>query len=174
MPCAKSWGIKLVFDGSRLCFVSARSPLKCVMCWTARSGVLKEGQTDPSRVKEPGAGPIPPGRYEVSVEELQRRLDKNGNPKTAAFGSWTQSPEAWGNIRVRVFPKRGTRTWGRNGFFIHGGSTLGSVGCIDLASEADSFFEYWQDHYDEMGVRDDPIDLVVDYRGGALPSNCPG
>ena len=38
---------------------------------------------------------------------------------------------AWGNYRITIHPFTTTETYGRGGFFIHGGDQLGSAGCID-------------------------------------------
>lgn len=38
----------------------------------------------------------------------------------------------WGDWRITLSPLSTTDTMGRSGFFIHGGSTPGSAGCIDI------------------------------------------
>ncbi len=38
----------------------------------------------------------------------------------------------WGRWRIRLHPKRGTKSYGRDNFFLHGGSKPGSAGCIDF------------------------------------------
>ena len=38
----------------------------------------------------------------------------------------------WGDWRAPLVPTKGTKTHGRDGFFIHGGGITGSAGCIDL------------------------------------------
>ncbi len=42
------------------------------------------------------------------------------------------SPGDWGDWRIRIHAKPTTNTWGRDKFFIHGGSFDGSAGCIDI------------------------------------------
>ena len=49
------------------------------------------------------------------------------------------STEAWGDYQITIHPYPATPTYGRGGFFIHGGSVLGSVGCIDLAKNMNTF-----------------------------------
>lgn len=38
----------------------------------------------------------------------------------------------WGDWRVPLIPQKGTKTYGRSGFFLHGGSIPGSAGCVDF------------------------------------------
>jgi len=38
----------------------------------------------------------------------------------------------WGDWRIWLIPTKITNTHGRNNFFIHGGGTKGSAGCIDI------------------------------------------
>ena len=38
----------------------------------------------------------------------------------------------WGDWRIRLKPLQTTDTHGRDNFFIHGGDTKGSAGCIDI------------------------------------------
>lgn len=51
------------------------------------------------------------------------------------------SRQAWGNYRLTIHPYPGTVTHARGGFFIHGGATPGSAGCIDLTMYMDHFVE---------------------------------
>ena len=46
---------------------------------------------------------------------------------------------AWGRYRISIHPFTTTETFGRGGFFIHGGATPGSAGCIDLTNHMDRF-----------------------------------
>ncbi len=38
----------------------------------------------------------------------------------------------WGDWRVPIVPTKGTNTYGRDKFFLHGGFKAGSAGCIDI------------------------------------------
>ena len=40
----------------------------------------------------------------------------------------------WGDYGWSLHPEPRTETYGRSGFFIHGGSEWGSAGCIDLTN----------------------------------------
>jgi hypothetical protein len=72
-------------------------------------------------------GPIPPGEYhlwpdDISEAGIGRKIMNNLPVKSTD----------WGNFRVRLFPGAGTKTYGRGGFYLHGGKKPGSAGCIDL------------------------------------------
>jgi hypothetical protein len=54
------------------------------------------------------------------------------------FYSWRYE-DAWGSHRITIHPFDTTHTFGRGGFFIHGGTTPGSAGCIDLTAGISSF-----------------------------------
>lgn len=82
------------------------------------------------RQRQPNVGPIPAGTYWINPDELW----ENAWYKPA-------SSSAWGNYRITLHPNPSTETHGRGGFFIHGGDTLGSAGCIDLAASMDAFIK---------------------------------
>lgn len=73
-------------------------------------------------------GPIPEGIYWI-------------NPSEMWTNSWHKiAPRAsWGNHRITIHPFTTTETYGRGGFFIHGGDIPGSAGCIDLTDDMDRF-----------------------------------
>ncbi|MCP5528182.1 MAG: DUF2778 domain-containing protein [Verrucomicrobiales bacterium] len=50
-----------------------------------------------------------------------------------------QHTSAWGDYRLTIHPYPGTNMGNRGGFFIHGGKTLDSAGCIDLAGSMNRF-----------------------------------
>ena len=81
-----------------------------------------------ARQKLANEGPIPSGGYWIRPDEL-----------------WTNrwyhlaSRTAWGNYRITIHPFVATESYGRGGFFIHGGSTPESAGCIDLTGDMDRF-----------------------------------
>jgi hypothetical protein len=47
--------------------------------------------------------------------------------------------DAWGDFWITIHPYPHSQTYGRGGFFIHGGSTPGSAGCIDLTKNMNKF-----------------------------------
>jgi hypothetical protein len=82
----------------------------------------REGITDPS---VPDRGPIPPGTYIM-------------DPKNVTFnGPNTMLSGDWGVMRVALSPTSDTNTFGRSGFYIHGGFSPGSAGCLDIGTPND-------------------------------------
>lgn len=75
-------------------------------------------------------------------------------------GPWPGGGIAWGDHRVALKPADGTNTYGRSGFFIHGGAIPGSAGCIDLTSANKDFFSAVERTIDKIPV-------YVDYGGRA-------
>lgn len=47
----------------------------------------------------------------------------------------------WGSHFVRMHPLAGTETFGRHGFYIHGGRGPGSIGCIDIGGNMANFVD---------------------------------
>ena len=82
----------------------------------------RDGVTDPE-IKD--RGPIPPGTYIMNP----KNVTPNG-PNTLLSGDW-------GVMRVSLIPTADTNTFGRSGFYIHGGFSPGSAGCIDLGTPTD-------------------------------------
>lgn len=130
--CARAV-MALLFDGATL----SASGTKAAFVFPAVSGKRDEyGKFDYSleRQKVPFKGPIPEGSYWVQPSQM---WENNW------FKSLVRSPRsAWGNFRLTIHPHPGTQTYGRGGFFIHGGSVPGSAGCIDLAADIDRFVEH--------------------------------
>jgi hypothetical protein len=75
-------------------------------------------------------GPIPEGTYWIDPEQLwtagplRNWLSQN----TPLSYLWS----GWGDHRITIHPPHPTQTYGRGGFFIHGGSHQGSAGCIHI------------------------------------------
>ena len=90
--------------------------------YPATSG--RHGITDP-RVRD--KGPIPEGEYLLSPGEIN---------EVDGYRYWLRRATGdWGNFRVPVTPMPGTQTLGRSDFFVHGGDTPGSAGCIDVGNQ---------------------------------------
>lgn len=130
------WYLKLLLDGV---VDSAQH---------ARSGLPDGNDFDYSaaRQREPDKGPVPEGEYWIMPSEL-------GSPRFA-------SQESWGNYRITIHQYPGTITYGRGGFFIHGGAKFGSKGCIDLAGFMDNFVRKLNDLLPPM-VMDVPQRVVL-------------
>jgi hypothetical protein len=99
---------------------------KLIMSCAASSG--EPGETDP---RKPDKGPIPPGKYildpsEISKAGMGRKLDN------LLFRDW-------GDYRVPLRPD-GAETFGRKGFYLHGGDKVGTKGCIDVGNHDKELF----------------------------------
>ncbi len=121
---------QLLFNGESLCFSGGRSD-----CYPAVSGPKQIDDQgieffDYSIVRQNVAGgPIPEGVYWLDPRQLVNTGYRFYNPPNPA----------WGKKRITIHTFHSTHTFGRGGFFIHGGTEWGSVGCIDLTSYMDSF-----------------------------------
>jgi hypothetical protein len=80
------------------------------------------------RQRESSIGPIPPGRYWVQPSQMWTNRWFNIAPR-----------DAWGDHRLTIHVWPGTDTYGRGGFFIHGGAHTGSAGCINLRAAMEEF-----------------------------------
>lgn len=73
-------------------------------------------------------GPIPIGMYYIDPSDLS-------DPNIVGDLARTYRPDSpgdWGDFRVRIESFSSTNTYGRDGFFLHGGGYSGSAGCIDV------------------------------------------
>ncbi|PCE29834.1 DUF2778 domain-containing protein [Burkholderia ubonensis subsp. mesacidophila] len=73
-------------------------------------------------------GPIPPGQYWIQPSQMWTNRWYNIDPRAA-----------WGDHRLTIHVMPGTQTYGRGGFFIHGGDHAGSAGCINLHAGMEDF-----------------------------------
>jgi hypothetical protein len=141
-------------------------------------------QEDWAKVKN--EGPTPPGNYTLGVTQKRSTTGKWENdvqfikgvvskqtiynlPKSPyvkeephEFSDKTPTSEvAWGDYRWALQPKKGTNTFGRGSFYLHGGSTPGSIGCIDLVTDSDDFAKYYEKWRSKTGNK--TILIEVDY-----------
>lgn len=125
-PVPRCGSLSLTFDGTTLKLSGGKGDKS----YLAVSGVPGPRSLEQERYqymqKEADFGPIPEGKYWIRLDEIQ--------------SNWLgrrRSQKAWGNhwVTIHVYP--GTKTHKRGGFFIHGGTEPGSIGCIDLTSEMD-------------------------------------
>lgn len=72
-------------------------------------------------------GPLPVGSYVIRKEDLSDPGLLKGAYRNLRHGDW-------GDWRIRLYPKEGAEfdLYGRDNFFLHGGSLSGSAGCIDI------------------------------------------
>lgn len=124
----------LSFNGYELCWVENS---KNIECWAARSGA--EGYQSASYQSLKDKGPIPEGEWFVRQNRYQSKPPIGADwiedlKNSMGMGLWPGGEEAWGRNRIWLIPKSVKITYGRSGFSIHGGDSLGSAGCIDLSS----------------------------------------
>jgi hypothetical protein len=145
-------GVELRFDGRALRAGN--------LSWTAVSGrpVLGNFDYSPQRQRDQGEGPVPEGAYWVDPRQVADLRDR-----------WFYSfrfEDSWGTHRLTIHPLHSTHTFGRGGFFIHGGTSPGSRGCIDLTSEMANFANWIA-----KIPRGEQVRLTVDY--GNAPATTP-
>ena len=129
-----------VFDGKKFTLYENDKP---IMSWDAVSG--KDGYRSPEYQNLKDTGPIPEGTYVARQSELQYITPYGIIAGIANAGTWPGSLYSWGASRVKLESSQQTNTYGRGGFYIHGGWVPGSAGCIDLTSNIDNFvalFDY--------------------------------
>lgn len=104
-------------------------------------------------------GPIPEGSYMVDPARTQSYSFTSTWDRlkgTVGLGKWPGGKDSWGDTRTWLTPMKGTNTFGRSNFSIHGGTIPGSAGCIDLTGKNNSFHN-WLKSYGK------PIKLNVKY-----------
>jgi peptidoglycan hydrolase-like protein with peptidoglycan-binding domain len=138
-------------------------------------------QSPETWAKDKNAGPLPPGTYSVgpiqsrnsgtqdvgildSLITLWQTITGTGaSEKDKAFQANTDySRIAWGNFRAPIIPTKGTNTYGRSSFFIHGGTFAGSHGCIDLTDEMGDFAKFYGTW--AASTKKKSIPLTVNYK----------
>jgi hypothetical protein len=132
----------------------------------AGSGSRRAGQARVGR----GQARAGRGRFERGGAQLQAALPlrqaRVGNRATARILARKYESE-----RYTIHPYISTETYGRGGFFIHGGDAPGSIGCIDLWDHMEDFVPVVKDEADraqaavESGTaaRTTKVELTVDY-----------
>lgn len=98
-------------------------------------------------------GPIPSGNYTLFTNDLT-------NP--GRIGDILRNFRGdWGDWRAPLTPSPGTQTFGRSGFFLHGGMFPGSAGCIDVGGGIFGNSQTDQLREDIMNDPDGQVPLVV-------------
>jgi len=105
----------LTFDGSHLYYYGDQGEF--LGEYSAESGL--NGSRD---FRQKNIGPIPPGNYTIYPNEISKG------------GFFRQFTGNWGDYRAPLHPDLGTETFGRNGFFLHGGYGPSTKGCIKIGS----------------------------------------
>ncbi|WP_244827903.1 tlde1 domain-containing protein [Caballeronia sp. TF1N1] len=130
--CSRSNKISLVFNGSSLILHGSNG-----RSYAGVSGRPDENNIfdySSARQRQTGEGPIPKGRYWINPSELWTNHWYSLAPRAA-----------WGDHRITIHVYPGTDTYGRGGFFIHGGTHSGSAGCINLHSRMENLVRDLED-----------------------------
>jgi RHS repeat-associated protein len=106
-------------------------------------------QNNPKCMKNRNEGPVPGGDYRLNIAEIS----KPGIVGTIA----RQFRGDWGSWRAPLHPLPATETFGRSGFFLHGGRNRGTAGCIDFGGGI--FGNQLTDQF-LQDLRDDPDGIV--------------
>lgn len=83
---------------------------------------------------------LPPDNAKAALGQF--RLDSIGySPRRCGpiTGTTLRHAQLGGDHRLTIHVFPGTQTFGRGGFFIHGGTHAGSAGCINLRGQMESF-----------------------------------
>ncbi len=135
-----------------------------------RIGVDKSGVADfdysKERQKDKGQGGLPEGLYSLEKSKIQLWADIPVLNKVVSSlgvgGLWKGGTYAWGRDRWWL-KSEGANTFGRSGFTLHGGSSWGSAGCIDLGTKGMTVFT--RNLMSRMGER---VYLNVEYTAPKL------
>ncbi len=167
-PCLDKSGkpIELNFDGDKLngpdgcsCGAASGTPdvkLKDVKGTSAGEGGVSLSGTEErtfdyskERQKMRDQGPIPEGGYWISSCHEDSADGKN-NPKgegSSRHKWWSPRQSHWGDYSWPITALPGTNTNDttgkpRSNFFVHGGVSFGSAGCIDIAGSDGNFHNF--------------------------------
>lgn len=130
--------LSLQFDGKTLELLRAHV---VVRRWARVSG--RTGYQGVEHQETPDTGPLPEGQWLAPQSRFERIGPYGGIVGFTGRGTWPGSTTAWGRFRVWLEPVGDTKTFGRSGFSIHGGTAPGSAGCVDLTSSMDDFSRYF-------------------------------
>ena len=179
----------LLFNGNELVWLSNGSKIES---WGATSGVnllnaepsqwldlaknMFSSSQEKSKLKN--FGPIPEGVYTVGklqtsrlertnpFMDLVRWIFKSGQQNHDWNRNTSGTRISWGYYRAPITSNKGTNTYGRGDFYIHGGAFPASHGCIDLTSEMEDFakfFSSWAAKY-----KRNSIPLTVKYSNSII------
>lgn len=149
----------LQFDGKKVSWYRNGQPIRS---WGSMSGQSGYQCRDKTSVRN--NGPMPEGEWLVSQKRYQNYdrdasfIDKyvcpafygrSGKP----CGAWPKGTESWGNHRIELLPTDSVDMQGRGGIWMHGGTTPGSAGCLDLGENMDDFAQYFLQYGKDLPLR---------------------
>ena len=120
--------VRLAYDGLTLLLYTPAG----MKTYAAASGKLGAVFTLKAQ-QDRSLGTIPAGEYWIDPAQLWTAswwVEEARN-----FPVARNYPESWGHHRITIHMMPGTETYGRGGFFIHGGSHVGSAGCIHVTGD---------------------------------------
>ena len=103
------------------------------------------------RQKQANLGPTPEGLYSINKANFVDGQNEGGTQRfgdqsylrqaASSFGkgTWPGGTSSWGDYRWKL-QNEGAQTFGRDNFYLHGGSLWGSRGCIDCGAGISSFY----------------------------------
>ena len=97
---------------------------------------------------------MPEGIYAVNFDKT---LDYKNNTGLWDKIKWLYNYPAWGFVATPLNPSKENKMYGRGDFFVHGGSSPGSEGCIDLV-------DLNQDFHAVMRLYHRNFNLIVRYK----------
>jgi hypothetical protein len=104
------------------------------------------------RQTQKNLGPTPEGLYSINRSAFIESKNEGGSQQwsnlswyekaAASVGrsSWPGGTSSWGEYRWKL-QNEGAETFGRDNFYMHGGSLWGSRGCIDLGAGVTEFYK---------------------------------
>ncbi len=133
--------------------------------WPAVSGLyLENGKSRGELQQFEDVGPIPEGEYILSPKKTYNFYYDllYGNEKIRNFSKWIFEYNSWGFYKTQIIPNSDTRNniinLGRKPetFYLHGGTSPGSRGCIDLTN--------WNNQFHTLFYRAGRnLNLIVNY-----------
>jgi len=136
----------LFFQGNQLQWLQENGNIEY---WYAVSGELdKYKQTNPLFEHVPEKGPIPQGWWTVDPQNAYSIDKSQGIIDYLKWKYYRKGP--FGEAYINISPAPDNPTNRREGFSIHGGDEPGSIGCIDLTSGMNDFYNKFVIHNKSM------------------------
>ncbi len=98
-------------------------------------------------------GTIPEGTYVARQQSLQEITIYGSTVGLVGVGTWPGGQPSWGKSRIALEASTTTNTYSRGGFYVHGGWTAGSNGCIDLTENMADFTQWLKKHGQDLIVK---------------------
>ena len=147
--------VRLAFDGLTLRLYT-QAGMKTYAAASGKLGPDFSLKAQQSR----NLGVIPAGEYWIDPAQLWTASWLEEELSTAPLVRGFV--EGWGHHRLTIHMMPGTETYGRGGFFIHGGVHIGSAGCIHVTG--DGMETFLADLKDALGgMPACSVQLVVKY-----------